>query len=71
MAKSFGAFNNWVGFMDVDEYFQPNTSIADALASGAATLEGLLDAELAVPRASDGVLCDSLQFQMWQVRRRT
>ncbi len=28
---------------------------------------GLLDAELAVPRASDGALCDSLQFQMWQV----
>ncbi len=38
MAKSFGAFNNWVGFMDVDEYFQPNASVADALASGAATL---------------------------------
>ena len=66
MVKSFGAFNDWVGFMDVDEYCQPNASVGDALASGAATLTGMLDAELAAPRA-DGVLCDSLQFQMWQV----
>ena len=31
----------------------------------------MLDDELAVPRASDRVLCDSLQFQMWQVLMQT
>ena len=67
MMKSFGPLNDWVGFMDVDEYFQLNASHADAVAAGRRTLAQLLDAELALPR-DDGFLCHSLQFQMWQVR---
>ena len=70
MMKNFGAFNNWVGFMDVDEYFQLNASHAETIAAGRATLVQLLDAELAAPR-DDGFLCHSLQFQMWQVSRRS
>ena len=67
MMKSFGPFNNWVAFMDVDEYFQLNATHAAAVESGESSLLQLLDAELAIPRASDGFLCHSLQFQMWQV----
>ena len=67
MMKSFGVFNNWVAFMDVDEYFQLNSSHATAVETGKSSLLELLDAELAIPRALDGFLCHSLQFQMWQV----
>ncbi len=64
---NFGPFNDWVGFFDVDEYFQLNVTNADAIASGSTTLTQLLDAELAIPRAEDGFVCHALQFQMWQV----
>jgi hypothetical protein len=64
---NFGPFNDWVGFFDVDEYYQLNETYANAVLSGSATLPELLDAELAVPRATDGFHCHALQFQMWQV----
>jgi hypothetical protein len=67
MMKSFGVFNNWIGFMDVDEYFQLNSSHAAAVETGQSSLLELMDAELAIPRDVDGFLCHSLQFQMWQV----
>ena len=64
MVTNFGPFNDWVGFFDVDEYFQLNTTLADAVESGNTTLPELLEAKLG---RNNGSQYQAIQFPMWQV----
>ena len=41
--KNFGPFNRWIGYFDVDEYFQLNEKMIDKIFNKSATLFQLLD----------------------------
>ncbi len=64
---NYGLQNDWIGFLDVDEYFQLNASHADAVHLGSTTLAELMEAELAKPCCEDGFICDALQFESFKV----
>ena len=64
---SYGLANDWIGFFDVDEYFQLNATHADAVDVGSTTLAELLEDEVARPCYADGFICDALQFGSFKV----
>ena len=47
--QSFGRHADWASFADVDEFFEPNATYADALESGAMTLADVLEEVTAMP----------------------
>ena len=47
--KAYGRHAEWVSFADVDEYFQPNETYAEAIDAGTMTLADVLAATAVMP----------------------
>ncbi|CAF1390326.1 unnamed protein product, partial [Didymodactylos carnosus] len=60
--KNFGPFNRWMGYFDVDEYFQPNDMIANLITNSSTSLATLLDTAYPERDYPCGV-----QFEQWRI----
>ncbi|CAF1264019.1 unnamed protein product [Didymodactylos carnosus] len=60
--KTFGPYNRWMGYFDVDEYFQLNNEKADLVLNGSTTLAQLLDKTYPEHIYSCGVQFEAVQL---------
>ncbi|CAF1448671.1 unnamed protein product [Didymodactylos carnosus] len=60
--KSFGPFNRWIGYFDVDEYFQPNDEIIEKIFNKSRTLAELLDENF-----EEQMYPGAVQFINWSI----
>ena len=64
--QKFGRHTDWASFADVDEFFEPNATYADALESGAMTLADVLEEVTAMPvRIVLNVDADPARTSLW------